>query len=246
MKLKKSFIIITLILPFFFLISCSSDESNPTENDPPEENIPEVTIRQFDIPAKLQAAADTNNFGASQAVAMLEMINGIQELADDMMPPDDASKIAKVSSTNASRTFSLVMDGVTMKWDFFWDSSTIELYLTYNGTRGSDGKKFAEFEKGYLIALADGSYFTYVVHDDYGGKDHLDIEMEKQSNGDYMVTYDFMGILSNFFIITTDGTMVMRYEFSLGGSIDMKIFPDGSGEYDYFDAEGNWIEHGTW
>ncbi len=243
MRLKKLLVFLTLILPFFFMVSCSSDESNPAENDPPEENMPEVTVQKFDVPERLQSAADTS-FGASQALAMLEMVNSFQELFDEMIPPD-AAKIMKVSSVNGSRTYFVVVDGVTMTWDSYWDDSTMELTLTYDGTRGSDGTTFSNFEKGFLWILMDGSYFTYTVHDDFGGRDVLDIEMERNSIGDYHITYDLMGIVSNTMLITANGTMVMSFNSS-GMSIDMKVYPDGSGEYDIFDADGNWIEHGTW
>ncbi len=249
MRLKKLLVFITLVLPFFFIVGCSSDESNPTGNDPPEENIPEdnmpeVTVQKFDVPLKLQTAADTS-FGAGQALAMLEMVNSIQELVEDMIPPDDAAKIMKVSSIDGSRTISLVVDGVTMTWDSYWDSSTMELNMTYNGTRGSDGTTFADFEKGELLILMDGSYFTYMLHDDFGGRDLITIEMERNSIGDYHISYDLMGIISNTMLITANGTMVMSFD-SDGMSMDMKVNPDGSGEYDIFDADGNWIEHGTW
>lgn len=235
--MKKSTLFFVLFALLYFA-GCSSDNPTEPEND---NNPPKIEFQKYSVPTHLQEVADNGNTAAATAVVMYELLASIQDYANMFSPPASMSKFSK--STTTFKDYTWQIGELNVKLSVEYDNDIVNMDLIYNG---SDGVyTYNNFQAGEAMFLLDGSY-GFIKLNSFGNSTALlDLSWEKQKNGDMYFDFNYLNSIKfNCLAGSPDQPIVFTLEVD-GYSTDIKVFPDGSGEYTRFDDKGNVLESST-
>jgi hypothetical protein len=233
-----------------FFGACSKDDDDNSNPAPPPEEVPEYGGQTVTIPDAMMQSQDP---GAQQAVAYIDMANGFVEMAGSFGNPPEKSSSFK--STNG--------DGPpwVYNWEVNDETGNYTVTLTINET--GDGTEWDIVVNGVMDGITldnftimhgeqsdDGKNGSFTVYDwENQGGEIFEITWNTDDDGNYFIHINIPESVKIDVVANADGSgSVAFYQWN---ETDFELMfkavwdAEGSGEWWQYEG-GELIDHGTW
>ena len=260
MKLLRTILIFSFIVIFASVfISCSSDDSNPTDpgNENPDDpqgeeyQLPDIGVESIEVPTTVSTSAANGNLGASQAEAVIEMVNSVEGYYQQFDMTGSLSKMRGLNVINGwTKSWQLDELTVTLEYDDGWgDIIFLNMYLD-----GTDGMyTYNHWLKGYFSTSLDPEYFAGTLQMYEFGNPTPQIYFkwgEEEITGKYMEA-QIMNLFKIKYVYQMPGEADGYSGFNYNDGYSnwtVDIYPDGHGKWTQY-ADENFetvLSEGTW
>jgi hypothetical protein len=255
----KKYNLFILLLSIGIILSCSSnDDNNPTES---QDEFPayEINFISKDCPESINTLAEEGNFAASMALSAYETFDAINNFGNEVTFQKGMSKISIVlletfnlRKTNRIYTKEYNVDGVTITLMQEITSEYVLGEVTLNGKHSSSGVEFNSWLNSEVMAFINDFEGTFTAYHPNSEVPSVSVDWNDDMPGMKIINMDINDLTGMFnfdltisYFHVTD-VMVMRGEMSNDSmSFDMKINPDGTGEYTLWGPGGTVLEERT-